>query len=118
MPRPAPINPRAPAEACGRNFSSGRSARPRALRRRFSARARSAAVSARVPSKSKRTALLCTAERVVDVAVFAKAVLIRDWVVRHALQFERLESRVAAPARELRGFDEARVVVGAFGQHL
>src|SRR5260221_13342988 len=102
MPSPAPISPRAPEEAWGRSSCSGRSARPGAARRRFSARDRSAAVSASVPSKSKRTALAGTAERVVDVAVVAKAVLIAERVIGHALQFERIEPRLAAPARELR----------------
>src|SRR5262245_46205778 len=110
MPKPATISPRAPAEAYWRSFSSGISGLPRAVRRRFSARTRSAAVSASVPSKSKRTALLRivrAAKSVVDVAVLAQAVLLRERVVGHALELERLEAGVAAPVRELRGLDEA-----------
>src|SRR5262245_60323013 len=107
MPRPAPIRPRAPAEACGRSSSSGISANPFAARKRLSARDRSAAVSASVPSKSNRTALAGTAEGIVDVAILAQAVLLRERVVGHALEFHRLEPGVAAPARELRGPDEA-----------
>src|SRR5262245_59721682 len=121
MPKPATISPRAPAEAYWRSSWSGISAMPRAARRRLSARTRSAAVSASVPSKSNRTALLGivgAAQRVIDVAVRAEAVFLRDRVVGHALELERPQPRVAAPARELRGADEARVVVGALRQEL
>src|SRR6185503_7799216 len=119
MPRPASSRPRAPEEAWGRNFSSGRSARLRAARRRLSARDRSAAVSASVPSKSKRTAssILGATQRVGHVTILAKAVLIRYGVVGHALEFDGLQPCVAAPARQLRGLDEARVIVRAPGQH-
>src|SRR5262245_57904641 len=114
MLNPATISPRAPAEAKGRSFSSGTSGRPRTVRMRLTAATRSAAVSASVPSKSKRMALLgifCAADRVVDVAILAQPVLLRDRVVGHALELEHAQAGVPAPARELRGLDEARVVV-------
>src|SRR6185436_1062749 len=121
MPSPASSRPRAPEEAYGRRFSSGMSARPRATRRQLSARDRSAAVSASVPSKSKSTALVVipdAAERIVDAAVFAQAVLVRHRVVGHALEFDRLQPRIAAPARQFRRLDEARIVVRPLGKHL
>src|SRR5262245_50472666 len=99
MPKPATISPRAPAEAYWRSPATGISGMPRAARRRLSARTRSAAVSARVPSKSKRTALLRifgAAEGVVDVAVLAQAVLLGERVVGHAPELDRAQARVAA----------------------
>src|SRR5262245_13410042 len=126
MPMPAPSRPRAPAEACGRSCSIGTGARPRSARTQLSARDRSAAVSARVPSKSKSTAvapwnaasaIFRAAEQVVHVAIIAETVFPRERVVGHALQLQRPQARVAAPARELRRTDEALVVVRALRQH-
>src|SRR5690349_6436710 len=102
MPKPACSRPRAPAEAMGRTFSIGSSASPRFFRIRLTARPRSAAVSASVPSKSKRTALagiFAAAEQVIHIAVVAQAVHLGDRVVGHALELDRLEAGVAAPAR-------------------
>src|SRR5258705_13742907 len=56
MPNPALSRPRAPLEVCGRATSGGRGARPRSARTRLRARARSGAVSAKVPSRSNSTA--------------------------------------------------------------
>src|SRR6185295_18781780 len=128
IPKPACSKPRAPEDAIGRTFSMGNSASPRFCRIRLTARPRSAAVSASVPSKSNNTArvppgtalarILGTAERVVDGAVLAQPVFAAERVVRHALQFDRFQAGFAAPARKLRRPDEARVIVRAFRQHL
>src|SRR5688572_5776632 len=86
---------------------------------RFTAAARSGAVSASVPSKSKSTAPLFiagAAHEIVHVAVDAEAVASRDGVVRHADQLFGAQSRRPRPARKLRGLDEALVVVRPFGK--
>src|SRR5690348_6823540 len=58
MLNPRPNRPRAPAEASVRMSSNGRGENPRAMRCRFRAYPRSGAVSASVPSRSKRMALI------------------------------------------------------------
>src|SRR6185312_3576029 len=58
MLNPKPKRPRAPAEASVRISSNGRGGNPRAMRCRFRAYPRSGAVSASVPSRSKRMALI------------------------------------------------------------
>src|SRR5690349_7331576 len=85
----------------------------------FTAAARSGAVSANEPSKSNSTArVLVThaAREIVDVAVASEAVLARERVVGHADQLRRAQSRLARVARELRGLDEAQVIVRAARQ--
>src|SRR4051812_17708965 len=62
MPKPTPSSPRAPCEVTGRVASSGTAARPRAERIALSAYERSGAVSANVPSRSKRIALIIVEE--------------------------------------------------------
>src|SRR5262245_40164335 len=103
--------PRAPAEANGRMRSTAIGSRPCSSRSRFIAAARSPAVSAKVPSRSNRTALVPdTADEVIDVGIRAEAVLLGDRVVRHADHLFGAQSRLAAPAAQLRGTDEALVV--------
>src|SRR5689334_7396464 len=85
----------------------------------FTAAARSGAVSANVPSKSNSTArvlLTHAAREIVDVAVAPEAVLARERVVGHADELGGAKARVARVARELRGLDEAQVVVRAARQ--
>src|SRR5262249_24802027 len=88
---------------------------------RFTAAARSGAVSASVPSKSNSTARLViapAAEQVVDVAVAPEAVALREGVVGHADELLGGEPARAAPARQFRGLDEAQVIVRAFRKKL
>src|SRR5512145_3159171 len=104
MPKAACTRPRAPAEAKGRSRSIGKAAWPCSTRMRFTAAARSGAVSASVPSKSNSTAWLGiagAAQEVVDVAVRAELVAPRERVVRHADELLGREAGRAAPAREL-----------------
>src|SRR2546430_3647349 len=85
----------------------------------FTAEARSGAVSANVPSKSNSTArVLVThaAQEIVDVAVAPQPVLARERVVGHADELRAAQPGVASEARELRGLDEAQVVVRAARQ--
>src|SRR5687767_759962 len=118
-PKAAWTRPRAPAEANGRKRSSGSGACPCCARMRFTAAARSGAVSASVPSKSKSTARLGIArasQEVVHIAVAPQAVAPRDGVVAHPDQLVGPQPCRAAPARKLRRLDEAHVIVRAFRQ--
>src|SRR3954452_19319807 len=100
MSKPMRKSPRAPMDAWGRPSSGASAARPRLVRMAFTAAARSGAVSANVPSKSKSTARLVThaAQEVVDVAVAPEAVFARERVVGHADQLDRPERRGARVA--------------------
>ena len=57
-------------------------------------------------------------QQVVDVAIPAQSIRAREGVVGHALDLERPEAGVAAPAHQLGRADEARVVVRSLGQQL
>src|SRR6476661_2126772 len=118
MSKPMRRRPRAPIDAYGRTTSGASDARPRLMRMAFTADARSGAVSANVPSKSKSTARLVThaAQEVVDVAVAPEAVFTRERVVSHAHELHWKEGRGAREARELGRLDEAQVIVGAARQ--
>src|SRR5260221_7716883 len=119
MPKPACTRPRAPAEANGLSFSIASGCRPCSTRSRFTAAARSGAVSAKVPSRSNSTArskLTHASQEVVDAAVRAKPVLRGNRGVGHAEHLVDAKAARAAPAREFRGLDEAQVVVRALGQ--
>src|SRR5215212_9945440 len=85
---------------------------------RFSAAARSGALSASVPSKSNSTALLTThaTQEVIDVAVRFQLVALGERVVSHADQLLDAQPRRSRPARQLRGLDEALVVMRAARQ--
>src|SRR5688500_5591175 len=88
---------------------------------RFTAAARSGAVSASVPSRSNSTARLAIAragEEVIHVAVATEAVALRDRVVAHADELVGGKAARAAPASELRGLNEALIVVRDFRQEL
>src|SRR6185295_19100509 len=86
---------------------------------RFTAAARSGAVSASVPSRSNSTASVTHAtQQIVHIAARLEPVDARNRVVRHPDQLLRAQAARAAPARELGRLDEARVVVRAFGQQL
>src|SRR5690348_5143400 len=115
MPKPMRSRPRAPIEAYGRTSAGASGARPRFSRMLFSAAARSGAVSASVPSKSKRTArkLEHAAHQVVHIGIRPEAVLPRERVVGHAQHLFRTQPGLAREARQLRGLDEAQVVVRA-----
>src|SRR5688572_11314909 len=118
-PKAAWTRPRAPAEANGRKRSSGSGACPCCARMRFTAAARSGAVSASVPSKSKSTARLGitrASQEVVHIAVAPEAVAAGDRVVAHSDELIGAKPGGAAPARKLRRLDEALVVVRAFRQ--
>src|SRR5690349_8904747 len=122
MPKPSRSRPRAPIDAYGRTVAASSGASPRSIRMRFTAAARSGAVSANVPSKSKSTAF--TAElrvkrrsaRDSSRRYRAQAVALRDRVVGHTDQLLGTQCGIAGIARELRGLDEAHVVVRAAGQ--
>src|SRR5881628_3297265 len=121
MPKAACTRPRAPAEAKGRSRSIGSGSSPCSTSMRFTAVARSGAVSASVPSKSNSTARLGiarAAQEVVHVAVAPQAVALRERVVAHADELFRAQAARTAPARELGRLDEAQVVVRALGQKL
>src|SRR5882724_12810013 len=100
------MRPRAPLEACARSVSMDRGARLRSARIRFSARPRSGAVSAKVPSRSNstaRTPFSLTAaspahavHQVVDAGVAAERVDLGERVVGHADDLAHLEPRGAA----------------------
>src|SRR6267142_2959120 len=127
-PKPVLMSPRAPLEACARRVSIGRGSRCRSARMRFSARPRSGAVSAKVPSRSNRTTrtpFSFTAaspahavDQVVDRGIGAERVDAAERVVAHADDFAYLEPCPAAMARELRGLDELHVVVRSLGKEL
>src|SRR5687767_13356174 len=106
-------------EQKGRTSSAARAARPRSLRRRFTAAARSGAVSASVPSKSNSTARLGVtraAQKVVDVAVPAELVAPCEGVVRQADQLLGAQCGIATGARQLGRLDEPPVVMRSPGQ--
>src|ERR1051325_6327249 len=115
MSKPMRRSPRAPMDAYGRTVSGASGARSRARRMVLTAAARSGAVSANVPSKSKSTARLVThaAQEIVDVAVAPEPVLARERVVGHADELDREQARFARVARQLGRLDEAQVVVRA-----
>src|SRR5690242_13059134 len=113
--------PRAPLETCGRTLSDGTGARPRRSRIRFTVRAMSGAVSARVPARSKSTASMAPsvtarAQQVVHVHVAPQRIGLREGIVGHAREVGDLETRRAAEARELGGPDELAVLVRAARQ--
>src|SRR3954470_13607345 len=110
--------PRAPIEAYGRTAAAESEAMPRSVRMRLTAAARSGAVSASVPSKSNSTARLVTnaAQEVVHVAIAPETVLPGKRVVGHADQLGRAQAGFAAPRGQLRGPDQALVVVRTAGQ--
>src|SRR5678815_4302911 len=119
MSNAAQIMPRAPFETCGRTTSSATGASLRLPRMMFTVRAMSGAVSASVPSRSKRTAsTTARSQQVIHVHVPTQRIDLRERVVRHAGEVEDLEPGVAACARELRWTDEARVFVGALRQQV
>src|SRR5688572_1694107 len=98
--------PRAPIEAKGCTSSACSGAKPRATRSRFRAATRSGALSASVPSKSKSTARLGVthaAQEVVDVAVAAQPVALRERVVGQADELAGPQRRLARGARQLGG---------------
>src|SRR5947208_3047807 len=111
MPRPACTSPRAPADAKGRTRSTATGSRPWSVRMRFTAAARSGAVSANVPSRSKSTArqeaarplsaVTGAAQQVVDVAILLEPVDLGDGVVGHAEELLGAQPALPAPAREL-----------------
>src|SRR6267143_7291732 len=85
----------------------------------LTAAARSGAVSANVPSKSNSTArVLVThaAREIVDVAVAPEAIFSPERVISHADELGGAKPRLAREARELRGLDEAQVIVRAARQ--
>src|SRR5258706_1042698 len=92
---------------------------PRCTRMALTAAARWGAVSANVPSKSNSAAragrLLLThaAQEIVDVAVALEPVAAAERGIGHADQLGAAQARVARPARQLRGLDEAQVVMRA-----
>src|SRR5437879_1421555 len=94
----------------------------RSLRMRLMAAARSGAVSAKVPSRSSTAALagrlLVTpaAQKVIDVAIAPEPIALGQWVVGHADELGRAQARGTGKARELRGLDEAQVIVRAARQ--
>ena len=45
--------------------------------------------------------------------VFCESVLLADWIIGHPCHFQHLETRVADPLCQLRGFDQFGVLVGA-----
>src|SRR5471032_1383535 len=111
------IIPRAPFETWGRTVSRATGARPRFSSIKFTVCARSGAVSARVPSRSKRTASITAGpEEIVHVHVAAQRIGLRERIVGHAGEVGDGEPRGAAGPRKLRGPDETRVLVGALGQ--
>src|SRR5687767_2422966 len=121
MPKAACTRPRAPAEANGRRRSIGSGSWPCSVSMRFTAAARSGAVSASVPSKSNRTARLdiaAAAQKIVDVAVAPEPIALADRVVGHADELLGPQPAGAGVARELGGLDEAQIVVRAPGQKL
>src|SRR5688572_32618852 len=96
--------PRAPIEAKACTSSACSAVKPRAMRSRFSAATRSGALSASVPSKSKRTARLGVthaAQEIDDVAVAAQAIALRERVVGHADELVGAQLRGARRARQL-----------------
>src|SRR5471030_1043703 len=111
------IMPRAPCETWGRTFSRVTGARPRFFSIKFPVCARSGAVSASVPSRSKRTASITAgSEEIVHVHVTAQRIGLREGIVGHAGEVGDGEPRGAAGPRKLRGPDETRVLVGALRQ--
>src|SRR5690606_33909775 len=111
--------PRAPDEVCERSSESGSSGRSCSARSRLVARARSGAVSASVPSRSRRTASIIAANcvnEVIDVGVAAERIVFGERVVVHAGEFSDVQAGFAAGAGQLGGFDELGVVVRTFGQ--
>src|SRR5882724_12515711 len=88
----------------------------------LTAAARSGAVSANVPSKSKsaaraaRLSVTPAAQKIVDIAVRLQSVALGKRVVSHADQLGNAQAGVAREARELRRLDEALVVVRAARQ--
>src|SRR5438552_10539943 len=95
---------------------------PRCRRMALTAAARSGAVSAKVPSKSNSAAragrLLVThaAQKVIDVAIAPEPIALGQRVVGHADELGRAQARGTGKARELRGLDEAQVIVRAARQ--
>src|SRR5689334_735306 len=119
MSKPMRSSPRAPIDAYGRTSSGLSGCKPRAVRIRFTAAARSGAVSANVPSKSKSTARVLVTHAVheiVDVAIAPETVFAREGVVRHADELGDAQACRARVTRELGGLDEAQVVVRAARQ--
>jgi hypothetical protein len=85
---------------------------------RLRAPPRSGAVSARVPSRSKRTAsgtALCP-QQVIDVGIGADHALACEGVVTQAGDLEYFQPGVAAKLGKFRRLEEAGVVVGAARQ--
>src|SRR6185436_10486908 len=119
MSNAASSMPRAPFDTCGRTTSAATGARLRRVRISVTVRAMSGAVSASVPSRSKSTAsTTARSQQVVHVDVASQRIDFGDRVVRHAREVEYLEPGLAAGARQLRGPDEARVLVGALRQEV
>src|SRR6476659_9841827 len=111
--------PRAPLETWGRTTCAATGASPRRVRISFTVRAMSGAVSASVPSRSNSTASTTPrSQQVVHAHVAPERIRLRHRVVGHAGEIEDREARLAAGARELRGADEARVLVRALGQQV
>src|SRR5688572_30511081 len=107
MSKAAQIMPRAPLETWGRSRSGGTDARPRFSRIRFTVRARSGAVSASVPSRSKRTACsrmsaTAGAHQVIHVHVTPQRIHLGERIVGHAGEVRDLEAGGAAVPGELR----------------
>src|ERR1700676_3634969 len=123
--------PRLPSDACGRSVESGSGGSLRSARTRLSAAARSAAVSASVPSRSNSTArtgkargrfgarsleVAAKGRKVVDRGVGFEPVAAGERVIGHALEVIGVKAGLARKRRELRGLDESGVVVRAAGQ--
>src|SRR5687767_4012243 len=101
MSKPMRNSPRAPVDVTGRVSSTDTGGRPRAARMALTARARSGAVSAKVPSRSKRTASIISA---------------REGVVAHAGHAGHGQRGLAAHCADLGGLEELRVIVRAARQ--
>src|SRR6266567_9345082 len=120
--------PLAPSDACGRSTSTPRGASERSARKRFTAAARSDAVSASVPSRSKSTArtgsgrasfaLDIAAERcdVIDRRIGFEPVRLGERVIGHPDQIVGFKAGAPAESGQLGRFDKTRVVVRAAWQ--
>src|SRR5690242_3079214 len=119
MPKAATIMPRAPWETCGRTFSMATAFFPRLASMVFTVSAMSGAVSARVPSRSKRTASSTHGpQQVVHVHVPSQRIHFREGIVGYAGEVGDLEAGFAARPGKLRRTDEACVFVRALRQKI
>src|SRR5690606_39513685 len=98
-------------------FSSGRSASPRRRRNTLAAAPRSGAVSASVPSKSKRTSLvirrrlLAGREQIVHRGIGGQGIDLGDRVVFHAGKGVAVQAGLPYRRGQLAGLDETFEIV-------